>query len=148
MTDLSKAATDLSTHINRLARRFSPANKRALVRRFLAAKKRDTRQAMMRQQAPDGSPWAPRTGGPRKGRPKKMMAGLARSLMVKADATGGTIGWPGKAGHIARIHHEGGLDDVGPDGPRIRMAMRELIGWTGADEQALIDLMLDALQKR
>lgn len=69
-----------------------------------------------------------------------------RFLRKSADATGAEVGFAGVAAGIAGIHQSGGFDNVTDDGPRIRYPKRQLLGFTGEEETAILDIMAEMLE--
>lgn len=139
----------LDTLARALVARLSPARRRALLAALMRDIRRQHQSRMAAGQDPDGIAWTPRLSPPRKGKPRRMMAGLirARALRVTATADTGTIGYTGAAARVARVHHFGLIDHVAPDGPRVRYEVRRLLGFTAGDtdrvRQALIDQLRD-----
>ncbi|WP_019646959.1 phage virion morphogenesis protein [Novispirillum itersonii] len=124
-----------------LARLSDPARRRLAVdigrilRRSLSAR-------LEAQQAPDGTPWEPRK--PRREptgirQRTAMLTGLRsqRVLQVQALASGVSIGWNGRAGLLAWIHHTGAVASVAPGGPEVQYPARPLLGLSDQDAAAI-----------
>ncbi len=92
-----------------------------------------------------------RRGGIRR-RAKAMFAKLRTASHLKAGADPATawVGFIGRAERIAAIHHYGLKDRLAPNGPEYDYPQRPLLGFSQADEEALLarllDKMNDALQ--
>lgn len=94
------------------------------------------------QQAPDGTAWEPR-------KPRREPAGIRqrtamltglrsqRVLQVQALASGVSIGWTGRAGLLAWIHHTGAVASVAPGGPQVQYPERPLLGLSDQDAAAI-----------
>ena len=144
----------LDTLARALVARLSPARRRALLAALMRDIRRQHQARMAAGQDPDGTAWTPRLSPPRKGKPRRMMAGLIRARTLRVTATPdtgtsdtGAIGYTGAAARVARVHHFGLIDHVAPDGPRVRYEVRRLLGFTAGDtdrvRQALIDQLRD-----
>lgn len=68
----------------------------------------------------------------------------ARFLNMRADAGGASVGFDGLAARIARVHQYGQRDQVGP-GIFAKYPVRELLGFTAADEQLITDQVINSL---
>lgn len=138
-----------------LLRSVAPAERRKLLRIMARDLQASQRSRIARQQAPDGSAFAPRRAKPvppeqsrlrRRGtiRRTAMFKKLRLSRNLKAGATDGEawVGFVGRAARIARIHQEGGVDAPASGQKPVRYAQRVLLGVTPAEEARLLDLML------
>lgn len=67
-----------------------------------------------------------------------------RFLKMRADAGGVSVGFDGLAARIARVHQYGLRDQVGP-GIFAKYPVRELLGFTAADEQIITDQVINSL---
>lgn len=67
------------------------------------------------------------------------------SLNAGGDDQEAWVGFAGRVAAVARIHQLGLLDRVSPRGPKVKYAMRRLLGYTGADREAIMDAVLDHL---
>ncbi|ENJ4476821.1 phage virion morphogenesis protein [Yersinia enterocolitica] len=67
-----------------------------------------------------------------------------RFLKMRADAGGTSIGFDGVAARIARVHQYGLRDQVGP-GAFAKYPVRELLGFTSADEQMITEQIVNSL---
>jgi phage virion morphogenesis protein len=124
---------------------LAPGKKRQILRKMANSLKSMNQKRMARQVDPDGEAWEKRKSAPRAGRPNKMMAGLRKKIAIDVGRDSAEIGFKGRTGKIALIHHEGLSDAVSDGGPKIRYQMRRLIGVTGGDMAALEALILQNL---
>ncbi|MBB6259327.1 phage virion morphogenesis protein [Xanthomonas arboricola] len=119
-----------------LLARLQPGERRTLARKIGTELRRSQSQRIGKQQAPDGTPYAPRKQQLRQkaGRVKraKMFAKLrqAKFLKVSASPNAVSVGFVGRVSRIARVHQEGLSDQVRADGPRTRYKKRVLLGFT------------------
>ncbi|NWC62951.1 phage virion morphogenesis protein [Cedecea sp. P7760] len=67
-----------------------------------------------------------------------------RFLKMRADATGASVGYDGVAARIARVHQYGQRDQVGT-GAFAKYPVRELLGFTGADERTITEQVVNSL---
>ncbi|WP_017113606.1 phage virion morphogenesis protein, partial [Xanthomonas vasicola] len=99
--------------------------RRKLARKIGTALRRSQSQRIGKQQAPDGTPYAPRKQQLRQksGRVKrkKMFAKLrqAKYLKVSTSPNAVSVGFVGRVSRIARVHQEGLEDRVRPGGPEV-----------------------------
>ena len=133
---------ELDEAVAALANRFSPAQRRTLLTKISKYLQSANRKRMTAQTGPEGDAWQERQGAPRNGKSTKMMAGLKKHLKIKVSPNDASIGFAGRAGKIALIHHEGLMDAVSDGGPLVRYKVRELLGIAGDDLAALEDIIL------
>ncbi|QHG87117.1 phage virion morphogenesis protein [Xanthomonas sp. NCPPB 1638] len=104
-----------------------------------------------RQQAPDGTPYAPRKVPVRDkaGRVKreKMFAKLrqAKFLKVSASPNEVSVGFMGRVSRIARVHQEGLSEQLRRAGPIVRYQKRTLLGFTTEYNKVLKEQLLNHL---
>ncbi|WP_115540805.1 phage virion morphogenesis protein [Xanthomonas campestris] len=134
-----------------LLARLQPAERRTLARKIGTELRRSQSQRIGEQQAPDGTPYAPRKQQLRQksGRVKraKMFAKLRQAKYFKISASPNqvSVGFVGRVSRIARVHQEGRTEQVRPGGPRARYDKRVLLGISALDKQILRDQLLDHL---
>ncbi len=134
-----------------LLARLQPGERRSLARKIGTELRRSQSQRIGNQQAPDGSPYAPRKQQLRQksGRVKraKMFAKLrqAKYFKVSASPNAVSVGFVGRVSRIARVHQNGLTEQVRPGGPRARYEKRVLLGLSSADRQLVNDLLLNQL---
>lgn len=126
----------LNSWFDQALKRMSPAAVRKLEREIGDYLIRANRERITAQTAPDGQKWPerkPQTGGSN----GKMMRRLRqrKHLKMRRSSGGLRVGWFGRVGRIARIHHYGLRD-------RLQYGIaeypaRELIGITAADVAAV-----------
>ncbi|MEB1942654.1 phage virion morphogenesis protein [Xanthomonas campestris pv. campestris] len=134
-----------------LLARLQPGERRTLARKIGTELRRSQSQRIGKQQAPDGSPYAPRKQQLRQksGRVKraKMFAKLrqAKFFKVSASPNAVSVGFLGRVTRIARVHQEGLSEHVRPGGPRARYDRRVLLGFNQSDRNMVLDLLIDHL---
>lgn len=131
-----------------LLARLQPGERRTLARKIGRELRRSQSQRIGKQQAPDGSQYAPRKQQLRQkaGRVKraKMFAKLrqAKHFKVSASPNAVSVGFVGRVSRIARVHQDGLKDRVRPVGPIVRYAKRTLLGFSRIDRD-LIGVFLE-----
>ncbi|MBD4059506.1 phage virion morphogenesis protein [Xanthomonas citri pv. citri] len=132
--------TALETWAAPLLARLQEGERRTLARKIGTELRRSQSQRIGKQQAPDGTRYAPRKRQ-KAGRIKsaKMFAKLrqARFLKVCASPNAVSVGFVGRVSRIARVHQEGLTERVRPNGPRTRFSKREILGLTREDRQLI-----------
>lgn len=138
-----------------LLAKLQPSEVRALARQIGTELRRSQAQRIAQQQAPDGSAYVPRKAQPakrlrdargsiRRGAMFKKLR-TARHLKVQASEQEAAVGFLGRVARIARVHHEGLRDQVTPGGPEVVYPARELLGFSEADRERILDLVLQRL---
>ncbi|AZR26448.1 phage virion morphogenesis protein [Xanthomonas vasicola pv. arecae] len=127
--------------------------RRKLARKIGTALRRSQSQRIGKQQAPDGTPYAPRKQQLRQksGRVKraKMFAKLRRAKYFKVNASpnAASVGFVGRVSRIARVHQEGLTEQVRPGGPRARYEKRVLLGLTASDHEQIRVMLIEHLSR-
>jgi len=142
-----QSLSEINDALSAMVERLSPRNRRTLLLRLATILKGQNQKRMAAETDPEGLPWTERKNPPRKGKNKKMMAGLRKVMKASATSTSAKVGFTGYAGKIARVHHYGLMAAVSKGGPRIRYEMRELIGIADEDKELLEAAILDYLSK-
>ncbi|CAG2095855.1 phage virion morphogenesis protein [Xanthomonas euroxanthea] len=136
-----------------LLARLQPGKRRSLARKIGTALRRSQSQRIGKQQAPDGSPYAPRKQQLRQksGRVKraKMFAKLrqAKYFKVSASPNAVSVGFLGRVSRIAHVHQEGLQDRVNRGGPKARYEKRKILGLSQSDYQFIQASLLKHLAK-
>ncbi|MCC3256454.1 phage virion morphogenesis protein [Xanthomonas campestris] len=126
--------TNLENWVAPLLARLQPGERRTLARKIGTELRSSQSQRIGKQQAPDGSPYAPRKQQLRQksGRVKraKMFTKLrqAKYFKVSASPNAVSVGFVGRVSRIARVHQEGLNEQVRPNGPSARYERRILLG--------------------
>lgn len=80
-----------------------------------------------------------------RGKSPNMFRGLRSNRYLKIGATEDEA-WAeftGRAGQLARVHHDGGRDRVSPDGPEVDYTARPLLGFSQTDEAYILNRFID-----
>lgn len=139
-----------------LLAKIAPAQRRQLARSIALELRRSQQKRIAAQVAPDGTPYPARkpkieTLREKRGaiRRKKdaMFAKLRTARWLKANVTeeGAEVGFFGRVARLARVHQEGGMDNVTPGGPEVRYPARPLLGFTAMDRDRIRDHILGYL---
>ncbi|MBO9741438.1 phage virion morphogenesis protein [Xanthomonas axonopodis pv. begoniae] len=129
-----------------LLARLQPSARRTLARKIGTELRRSQSQRIGKQQAPDGTSYAPRKQQRQKsGRVKrvKMFAKLRQAKYFKVSTSPNvvSVGFVGRVSRIARVHQEGLKDRVRPGGPEAYYYNRVILGLTNAEREAFHDLL-------
>ncbi|WP_110687024.1 phage virion morphogenesis protein [Salinicola aestuarinus] len=126
-------------------------SRRQLARTVATDLRRSQRERIKRQQNPDGSTFAPRRSRDRQGQIRRdaMFSTIrtAKYLRTRSTPNSATAGFFGRVGGIARTHQYGLRDRVTENGPRVKYAERELLGFSEADRERVRDGLLDHLTR-
>lgn len=151
MDDQGGIFAELESWLHQAAAAFEAPARRKLLVEIARELRRRTQKRMAAQTAPDGTDWEPRKRNHQgKVRKKvKLMAGLrqARRLLAKGSSDQAEIGWEGRLGRIARIHHLGLTDMVGKKGPRYKYPARPLIDITPDDLDYIRSAIMDRVSE-
>lgn len=128
--------------------KLTPAERRGLARKVGQDVRRSQARRIASQQNPDSSPYVPRKANrtrQQKGRIRRSMFAKMRTtehLRVHSDEAEASIGFVGRTARIARVHQEGLRDRVVPSGPVHTYPVRKLLGFSEADHERIVDLIL------
>lgn len=127
--------------------------RRQLMRRIATDLRRRQQQRMRAQLDPDGRAWPPRK------QPLRARAGsikraamftklrTAKHLRLQTDPNTAAVVFLGRVGRIAAVHHHGLRDRVDRDGPTYHYPERRLLGFGAGDDEWLLDLLLEHLDR-
>lgn len=135
-----------------LLQRVAPGARRQLLRRIARDIRKSQSDRIARQIQPDGQRFAPKKsagGKRRKGqlREKVMFRRLRLAKFLKAGADPGEawVGFAGRAAAIARVHQDGLEDSPTRGAKKVRYARRVLLGLTDAEQERILDTLLEAV---
>ncbi|QNP59487.1 phage virion morphogenesis protein [Paenacidovorax monticola] len=137
--------------------RLTDAERRKLALDIARELRRENAATIRAQHGPDGEAWAPRKnpgrdqrGQLRKRKAQSMFTKLAGSKHLRAQVEGGdaVVGFTGRTGRIARVHHFGLRDSVKPGGPEYDYPARPLLGISEDFTQRLQHRLLSYLAAR
>ncbi|WP_336755394.1 phage virion morphogenesis protein [Pantoea sp. USHLN298] len=140
----------LEKRLGALIGNLSAPARRALASTVAKRLRASQQQNIRRQQAPDGTPFAPRKTQARKkkGRVKReMFAKLRTAKYMKAQATldEAVVQFTGRVQRMARVHHYGLRDRPSRNGKEVQYEKRPLLGITESDIKFIEDLIIDNL---
>ncbi|GFN45948.1 phage virion morphogenesis protein [Candidatus Regiella insecticola] len=146
MTTLTPA-DPLRQALAHLLKQLSPARRKAFTRQIAKQLRQKQKQRIQAQQAPDGTPFAPRKQKRRDkhGRIKRKMftqLRTARFLKHNSSAEEATLSFARPVTPVARVHHYGLRDKVARNGVTVRYESRPLLGLTDKDIERITDLAL------
>lgn len=122
---------------------LSPATRKEMARNIAKRLRASQQQNIKRQQAPDGTPFAPRRAQPvrnKKGRVKHEMfkkLRTAKYMKAKASADDAVVEFTGKVQRMARVHHYGLRDRPARGVKEVLYEARPLLGLNDADMHAI-----------
>ncbi len=125
----------LAEHLGNMLSQLSDAELRKL-EMSIARKLRASQKARItKQQNPDSSKYVPRKTRLRdkKNKIKNKMFNVIKSakyMRIERNAQGVAVGFAGRVSFIDRVHQFGLRDKVEKDGPTVKYASRELLGFT------------------
>jgi phage virion morphogenesis protein len=132
-----------------------PEARRQLARRVAQALRQSQIDRNRAQQNPDGTPYEPRKPQPaglreKKGRLRRRMFARMATKHMRATATGSaaTVEIAGRAARIARVHQFGLEDTVNRRGLRVRYPIREILGFSKNDIDAITGTVLHHIDPR
>jgi len=129
---------------------LGPARRRAAMVQVSTYLRRSQAERIAAQRNPDGTPYEARKPRLRnkKGAIRRTMfekLRQAKRLRKAATSNSATVSIGGRSARIARVHQYGLRDKVDwrrPETVSVKYARRELLGFTAADEDAIIDLVM------
>lgn len=149
MAELDALVEHLGTTLNRLNDSERRKLSMAIGRKLRASQK----SRITTQKNPDGSAFIPRKFRLRNKRDKiknKMFNLIknAKYLRLQHTAQGIAIGFAGRVSRIASVHQYGLRDRVASDGPQVKYAARELLGFTPQEIDMIETEVLNYLSTR
>lgn len=124
---------------------LSPSRRKKLLNEIGKDLRKGNQKRITVQEDPEGKRWLPRQkrNGQISGK-KKMMLGLrkARRMHLKSSPEGTEVGYTGLTSQIASVHQFGGMDQVTPDGPKVRYPVRAMLGISNEDQTEIRDKMI------
>lgn len=142
----------LEEWVTPLLKRLSATERRKVTRALATQIRRNQQQRMKKQEAPDGSKWAPRKSQSLRNKRGQVRRGAmfnklrkAKYLRIKATPGSAMLYFAGRAGRIAAVHHHGLRAPVERGGPTYDYPARELLGISGADRKQIEDTLVEHL---
>lgn len=125
----------LTEHIGAMLNQLSDAERHKLEMKVARKLRTSQKSRITKQQDPSGSSYIPRKFRLRDKKNKiknKMFNAIKNAKYMRIERTpeGIAIGFMGRVASIARVHQFGLRDKVEKDGPTVKYASRELLGFT------------------
>lgn len=143
------AEVGLQHWLDGIALSLAPTERRRLLRKLAIGLKQRTASRIRSQRDPDSYRFAPRLrdqhGRIRSQQP--MFTKLAKRLKLRVTDTEAAIGFGGRDGRIARIHHYGLMDKPTSRARPVRYAVRELVGFASDDQRWIQTQILEFLSQ-
>lgn len=138
MADLEALTDYLGTMLSQL----SDTERRKLEMNIARKLRASQKKRITSQQNPDGSAYVPRKNRLRdkKNKIKNKMFNViknAKYMRMERTPQGVAVGFAGRIAFIARVHQFGLKDKVDRDGPTVKYASRELLGFTAEEIQMI-----------
>jgi len=145
--------TQLEQWAGPLLAKLAPAQRRQLARSIAVDLRRSQQRRIAAQVTPDGTAYAARKRqveslrekrGAVRRRKDAMFTKLRTTRWLKTNVTheGLEVGFFGRVARLARVHQEGGMDRVAPDGPMAKYPARRLLGFTSTERAMVRDHVL------
>ncbi|MBC3216146.1 phage virion morphogenesis protein [Serratia fonticola] len=146
MNELEPFETKLAGLIGNL----SPQSRKALAVTIAKRLRTSQQQNIKRQQAPDGTPYAPRKTQLRskQGRIKRAMftkLRTARYLKANGNSNDAVVEFVGRVKRMAEVHHYGLRDRPSVRSPEVRYEERPLLGFTDGNKKIIELVFLEKL---
>ena len=143
----------LTEHLGTMLKQLSDSERRKLEMHIARKLRASQKKRITSQKNPDGSAYVPRKERLRdkKNKIKNKMFNViknAKYMRTERTAQGLAIGFTGRVAFIARVHHFGLKDKVDRDGPVVKYASRELLGFTDEEIKMIENDVLDYLSAR
>ena len=143
----------LTEHLGTMLKQLSDSERRKLEMHIARKLRASQKKRITSQKNPDGSAYIPRKERLRnkKNKIKNKMFNViknAKYMRTERTAQGLAIGFAGRVAFIARVHHFGLKDKVDRDGPVVKYASRELLGFTNEEIKMIENDVLDYLSAR
>lgn len=132
---------------------LSPATRKEMARDIAKRLRASQQQNIKRQQAPDGTPFAPRRAQPvrnKKGRVKHEMfkkLRTAKYMKAKGSADDAVVEFTGKVQRMARVHHYGLRDRPARSVKEVSYDERPLLGLNDSDLNFIETELIQTLSK-
>lgn len=149
MAELEALVEHLGTMLNQLSDTERRKLESSIGRKLRASQK----SRITKQKNPDGSTYVPRKNRLRdkKNKIKNKMFNViknAKYMRLQKTPQGVAIGFSGRVAFIAGIHQYGLKDKVDTDGPTVKYASRELLGFTDQEIQMIEDEVIQYIASK
>jgi phage virion morphogenesis protein len=146
MSELSPFDTQLAGLITAL----SPQSRKSLAVAVSKRLRASQQQNIKRQQAPDGTPYAPRKTplcNTKRLRDRAMFSKLRTARYMKAKGSGddAVVEFVGRVKRMANVHHYGLRDRPSPNSEAVKYEARPLLGFSKEDIEQIQRAILEHL---
>lgn len=131
-----------------LLQQITPAARKKLAKEIGTQLRRSQQQRIKQQLNPDGTKYTARReqdSGRIKRKAMFIKLKRAKHLKVKATADKLSVGFFGRVASIARVHQKGLRDRPHKNAREVRYQKRELLGFSGKDQELIMDTLLKHL---
>lgn len=134
-----------------LLQKFTPSERKKLNRELSKGLRRRQSVRIRKQQSPDGSNYEQRRPRKEGGKIKKraqlfQQLRKIRHMKLAPSADKAEVGFKGRSAHLVRIHQEGMLARVAPNGPLYKYPIRKVLGLSTADREWLLEELQNHLK--
>ncbi|WP_256813962.1 MULTISPECIES: phage virion morphogenesis protein [unclassified Serratia (in: enterobacteria)] len=148
MSELSPFDTRLAGLITAL----SPQSRKSLAVAVSRRLRASQQQNIKRQQAPDGTPYAPRKTplrNTKRLRDRAMFSKLRTARYMKARGSGddAVVEFVGRVKRMANVHHYGLRDRPSPHSANVKYEARPLLGFSPADVKMIETAVIEHLAR-
>ncbi|XPP72705.1 phage virion morphogenesis protein [Serratia liquefaciens] len=148
MNELSPFDTRLAGLITAL----SPQSRKSLAVAVSKCLRASQQQNIKRQQAPDGTPYAPRKTplrNTKRLRDRAMFSKLRTARYMKAKGSGdeAVVEFVGRVKRMANVHHYGLRDRPSPHSADVKYEARPLLGFSTADVKMIETAVIEHLAR-
>ncbi|CAI1628592.1 phage virion morphogenesis protein [Serratia entomophila] len=138
------------TRLAGLIAKLSPQSRKSLAVAVSKRLRAGQQQHIKRQQAPDGTPYAPRKTalrGKKRLREWAMFSKLRTARYMKAKGTGeaAVVEFVGRVQRMANVHHYGLRDRPTPHSEAVKYEARPLLGYSISDIKAIEEIVISHL---
>lgn len=137
---------ELNDWLSAIGNQFTDAQKRQLMRRVATKLKAQMAQRIKSQRDPDGAAFIPRKRDHiRAIRRGALFQRLSRQIKTIYDSNSASIGFDGRTSRVMRVHQDGLTAKPSANTRAVRYPIRQTVGFSHADEQAIINIIQEFL---
>lgn len=138
------------TRLAGLIAKLSPQSRKSLAVAVSKRLRASQQQNIKRQQAPDGTPYAPRKTplrNTKRLRDRTMFSKLrtARYMKAKGSSDDAVVEFVGRVRRMANVHHYGLRDRPSPHSDPVKYEVRPLLGFSSADVKMIESAVIEHL---
>lgn len=142
---------ELATWVEPMLLAMTPAERKKLAIELARKLRASQSTRIKKQQSPDGTPYEPRKPQKR-GFVKEKLAMFRelqkpKHLKLQASPESAFVGFMSRAAKIAYVHQLGQVDKVEANGPSVKYAQRELLGFSESDLDLVEHVLVEHFSK-